>query len=313
MAENSKIEWTDHTANFWWGCLKVSPGCANCYAETWSKRYGKVIWGPPETTEREYKKGVWNNVVKWNKEAKKNNVRKRVFVQSMADFFEDHPQVVEWRTRALQLMVDCLWLDFQVLTKRPENINRMVEQSTGFSDAAMYFHAARNVWIGTSVEDQKTADERIPHLLRVPATVRFLSCEPLLGPINLGLDGITPKYISARYKPVGELIDWAIVGGESGPNARPMNPNWARALRDQCQVAGVAFFFKQWGAWAWSGQWIDYPEFERDELPRQRPRHVFDNGTVMYKVGKKAAGRLLDGQEWNEMPSGGWVEAEDRK
>lgn len=255
MAENSKIEWTTHTANFWWGCMKVSDGCKNCYAETWANRWGKSIWGPAATTEREYKKAAWVDLPKWNAQAKAEGVRRRVFVQSMADFFEDHPQVAPWRAAALQLMQKCRYLDFQVLTKRPENINSMIEQATGFSDSEMWFYTAPHVWIGTSIENQETADERIPELLSVPAAVHFLSCEPLLGPVSLASFAFNN-------------IDWVIVGGESGPPARPINPDWARSLRDQCQAANIPYFFKQWGG-----------------------------------VNKKLTGRLLDGVEWSQFPA----------
>lgn len=232
MAENSAIEWTTHTSNFWWGCFKVSDGCKNCYAETWANRWGKSIWGPPSTTKREYKKAAWRDVPKWDKQARAAGVRHRVFVQSMADFFEDHPQVIQWRRDAMALMSQCTNLDFQVLTKRPENIGRMMplEWCIKWPD---------HIWAGTSVENQATADERIPHLLEVPARVRFLSMEPLLGPVNLDL-----AFYSGSLWP-GNGIQWVIVGGESGPGKRPMNLAWARSIRDQCKAAGVPFFMKQ--------------------------------------------------------------------
>jgi protein gp37 len=233
MAQNSAIEWTDHTANFWWGCFKVSDGCKNCYAETLSNRYGKSIWGPPKTTGRELKKGIWKELPKWNEQARESGQRRRVFVQSMADFFEDHPQVTEWRWNAICLMEQCKSLDFQVLTKRPENILSMVPVSWQRNDWPS------NVWIGTSVENQETADQRIPELLKIPAKVRFLSCEPLLGPIDFY------KVTSPASRETLRGIQWVIVGGESGPHARPMHPAWARSIRDQCQAAGVPFFMKQ--------------------------------------------------------------------
>lgn len=236
--KNSKIEWTDHTANFWWGCVKVSPGCQHCYAESWANRWGKSIWGPAATTEREYKKAAWHDVPKWNAEAKATGIRRRVFVQSMSDFFEDHPQVAPWRAAALQLMQECRYLDFQVLTKRPENVNRMVERATGFSDSEMWFRTVPNVWLGTSVENQEAADKRIPELLKVPAKIHFLSCEPLLGPVDLtqALRGTDTDV---------DAIDWVIAGAESGHGARAMSLNWVRGLRDQCVSADVPFFFKQ--------------------------------------------------------------------
>lgn len=230
--ENSKIEWTDNSANFWWGCMKVSLGCQHCYAESWANRWGKSIWGPASTTEREYKKAAWVDIPKWNEQAKAAGVRKRVFVQSMADFFEDHPQVLPWRNKALWLMAECTNLDFQVLTKRPENIMQMLPSEWG--------SVPDHIWIGTSVENQETADKRIPDLLRVPAAVHFLSCEPLLGPVDLGF-----PFVSDNPYMMQEHVNWVIAGGESGPSSRPTNPEWLRSLRDQCVAAGVPFFMKQ--------------------------------------------------------------------
>jgi protein gp37 len=246
--QNSKIEWTDHTANFWWGCFKVSPGCQHCYAETLAHRYQKNIWGPVSTTDRELKVGIWKELPKWNAKAKSDGVRRRVFVQSMSDFFEAHPQVLNVRQRALELMLKCDWLDFQVLTKRPENILRMTPK---------WFQNdwPENVWPGTSVENQEMADLRIPELLKIPAKVRFLSMEPLLGPVDLfdiaagiyELDCLRGKYGEhARPQADCAKVDWVIVGGESGPKRRLFNPAWARAIRDQCVAVGVPFFMKQW-------------------------------------------------------------------
>lgn len=276
MADGSKIEWTDNTANFWWGCFKVSPGCTNCYADTLANRWGKSIWGPAKTTDRELKKGVWAELPKWNERAKASGKRERVFVMSMGDFFEDHPQVTEWRDKALALIQECKHLDFQVLTKRPENVVSMIEcaNSHSFSDAEMWFYANPHVWIGTSVEDQEQADKRIPELLRIPAAVRFLSMEPLLGPVDLRGQEATERGLTIghdwltgeewqhsdifgggkdiwKYDPefdeYGDArIHWVIVGGESGHGKRPFNPDWARAIRDQCAAAGVPFFMKQW-------------------------------------------------------------------
>jgi len=319
MGEQTNIAWTDSTANFWWGCVKVSDGCKNCYAETWANRWGKSIWGPAATTEREYKKTAWKDVPKWNAEAEAAGVRRRVFVQSMSDFFEDHPQVLPWRNKALQLMQECRHLDFQVLTKRPENINRMIEQATGLGDSEMWFYTAPHVWIGTTVENQEQADRRIPHLLNVPAHVRFLSCEPLLGPVNLtGFNG--PLW---GRLPANQFIHWVICGGESGHGARPMHPEWARSLRDQCQAAGVPFFFKQWGEWAdmshsqivasgpavsasgnvhdWMCQNVTFADNTKRTIDAHSwTPHATD---LMYRVGKHAAGNKLDGVEYQQFPA----------
>lgn len=241
MASNSAIEWTDHTANFWWGCVKVSPGCQNCYAETLVNRYGhQGIWGPAKTTRRELKKGIWSELPKWNERAKAEGVRRRIFVQSMSDFFEDHPDVVEWRERAWELMFTCSHLDYQILTKRPENVRRMVPPFF------LKFWPV-NFWIGTSVEDQERADERIPHLLNVPAHVRFLSCEPLLGPVDLWRNktGAVGSHDWDGAPAYSEIVNWVIVGGESGPRKRPMDLEWARDIRYQCRAAKIPFFMKQ--------------------------------------------------------------------
>ncbi len=229
--ENSKIEWCDHTANFWWGCFKVSPGCKNCYAETLANRYGKNIWGPVETTDREQKTGIWTELPKWNKQAEREGKRRRVFVQSMSDFFEDHLQVIEPRIRAMRLIEDLTSLDFLILTKRPENVGYM-------AGAWMETGWPVNVWLGTSVENQEMADMRIPKLLRIPAKVRFLSMEPLLERVEIhryALGGLITT----------DPLSWVIVGGESGNKRRPFDVAWARAIRDQCQAAGVPFFMKQ--------------------------------------------------------------------
>ena len=251
MSENSKIEWTTHTCNFWWGCFKVSPGCTNCYAETLSKRYGKDIWGPASTTERQRTKGPWRDILKWNKAAADKDEPTYVFVQSMSDFFEDHPQVAEWREEAMEILESCENLTIQLLTKRPENIPSM---------APHWMEAwPAHIWIGTSVENQKYARKRINWLEIIPAKVRFLSVEPLLGPVDLDewigdcLDcdalicihrklGTVNHYRDGDERPA---FDWVIVGGESGHNKRPMDLAWARSLRDQCANAGVPFFFKQ--------------------------------------------------------------------
>jgi protein gp37 len=289
--QNSKIEWTDHTFNPWWGCQRVSPGCEHCYAETLAHRYNFKVWGPAKTTgRREMSANYWKQPIKWNKEAGKEGVRRRVFCASMADVFEDHP-AVEWpRTNLWGLIETTPNLDWLLLTKRPENIISMIPP-------AWQKRGPRNVWYGTSAEDQKRLDERLPHLLAVPAQVRFLSCEPLLGPINLGLFRLgTGGY--GTTAPLWCGLQWVIVGGESGPGARLMHPDWARSLRDQCQATGsegTRFFFKQWGEYA--------PFFGRpSEWPERIPRFTFDDGQDMMRLGKHNAGRTLDGRTWDQFP-----------
>lgn len=259
MAENSGIEWTDNTFNPWWGCVRVSPGCEHCYAETLAVTRRKLpVWGPARTTDRKMmSEEYWKGPVKWNKRAEKNGVRERVFCASMADVFEAHPGVVVARERLFRLIEATPMLDWQLLTKRPENVMDMVPEA--WRDA---FPA--NVWIGTSVENQRYADERIPELLKIPARVRFLSCEPLLGPVDLsavpwrhgamaakGWKGVLRVHSEPDdfvYWSQRDAIQWVIVGGESGDGARPFDVAWARSIVRECQQAGVAVFVKQMGA-----------------------------------------------------------------
>ena len=286
--ENSAIEWTTHTFNPWMGCTKVSPGCKFCYAETlMDTRYGKVKWGPQGRRVRT-SDANWRKPLAWNRAAEFARKRARVFCASLADVFEvkvdQAAAMTGWRAELWNLIGQTPWLDWLLLTKRPEFVGRMVppEWMTGYWPA--------NVWIGTSVENQEYAEKRIPELLKVPAAVRFLSCEPLLGQVDLTAAG-------AIYNGEYPGVNWVIVGGESGRDARPMHPDWARSLRDQCQAAGVPFFFKQWGEWSET-----YPL----GTPLQKRGCVWtapwDDGVQMWRVGKKRAGRLLDGREWNELP-----------
>lgn len=221
MATDSKIEWTTHTFNPWWGCTKVSDGCKFCYAETLSTRYGHDCWGPRKK-RRTFGEKHWQEPLKWNSDAERKGERYRVFCASMADVFDEAAPVRE-RERLWELIRVTPNLDWQVLTKRPQLIaNHLPDDwEDGYS----------NVWLGTSVEDERVL-QRISDLIQVPATVHFLSVEPLIGPINsLPLDD----------------IEWVIVGGESGPKARPMEPDWVESIYQQCLEAQVPFFFKQWG------------------------------------------------------------------
>jgi protein gp37 len=253
MGQTTCIAWTDHTANFWWGCQRVSPGCEHCYAEHLAVTRRKLpVWGPPSTTERKYIASAWRDVPKWNAAAIRDGVRRRLFVSSMADIFEDHPQVAQWRADALALLATCTGLDVQLLTKRPENIARMVPPSWLTTWPA-------HVWIGCTVEDQKRAAQRIPHLLAVPARVRFLSCEPLLESVDLRNGPLNrwsaPTARDASGSPVewtdpcaGLIpVEWVIVGGESGFGARLFAIEWARSIVWQCRAARVPVFVKQMG------------------------------------------------------------------
>ncbi|MDD5198988.1 MAG: phage Gp37/Gp68 family protein [Terrimicrobiaceae bacterium] len=219
--ENTEISWTDNTFNPWMGCTKVSAGCQNCYAETTSLRTGKKLWGsgiPRHRTSEKY----WAKPLKWNAKAIKAGNRPRVFVASMADVF-DAEVAATWRDDLWNLIRECPALDWQLLTKRPENISGMLPADWG--------DGWRNVWLGTTVENQDMAKLRVPILREIPAAVRFISCEPLIGYVAVPLDG----------------IHWVICGGESGARYRPMKHSWAAFLRDLCVEEGIPFHFKQWG------------------------------------------------------------------
>lgn len=322
MSDNTAIEWTDHTFNPWWGCARVSPACRFCYADTLAKRYGHEVWrrhGP----RRILSEANWARPIKWNRDAERTGQPLKVFCASMADVFEAHPQVVEARIRLWRLIEETPWLIWQLLTKRPENIAEMAPWGDAWP---------ANVWIGTSVENQRYAEERIPHILRIPATI-FLSCEPLIGDVDLTRiarpsakqPDLVWDVLGRRYGVPGRLqagltrgVDWVIAGGESGQKARPSHPGWFQSLRDQCVSAGVPFFFKQHGEWAPHRK----PEWPADDVWRNPKRHCWvssDNGKTkpfdafngidfdgwahVSRVGKKEAGRLLDGREWSEFPS----------
>lgn len=243
MGESTAIGWTDHTFNPWWGCTRVSPGCQNCYAESFAKRTGNDVWGT--SPRRFFGDKHWREPLKWAARAFEAGERRKVFCASMADVFEDHPDVIKSRHRLFELIdrTAVAGLDWLLLTKRPELIGRFADHWTypGIIDPDRGFGEydtdwPSNVWIGTTVEDQDRAKSRLDDFLLFGkgAAVRFLSCEPLLEEIDL-----TPWF--------DEGIDWVICGGESGPRHRPLDLDHARSLRDQCQAFGVPFFFKQVG------------------------------------------------------------------
>jgi protein gp37 len=248
MAENSKIQWTDATFNIVWGCSKVSDGCKNCYADTLSHRYGFDVWGK-DKERRTFGGKHWNEPLKWNREAEKAGVIKRVFCSSMCDVFEDHPIVEQERQKLWPLIESTPHLDWLLLTKRPENMRAF----------APWEWWPDNVVAMTSVEND-TVLERVGHLLTVPASRLGLSCEPLLGPVELKTVGCNAIGVNIHRYPIwitgggGSVpvtltprIHWVIVGGESGAGARPMNIEWAMELRRQCASANVPFFMKQLG------------------------------------------------------------------
>jgi protein gp37 len=224
------IEWARYTLNPWIGCTKVSPGCVNCYAENQQDtRFHRVNWGRGKPRSRT-SEATWRKTLQWDREAELAGRRGRVFCASLADVFD--PEVpLEWRSDLFKLVEATPNLDWLLLTKRPENVARMIAQIATPTCQAWEKTPPYNVWIGTSVEDQTRANERIPELLEVSARIRFLSVEPLLSPVDL--------------RPFLFRLDWVIVGGESGPGCRPMNVEWARSIRDQCHEAGVQFFMKQ--------------------------------------------------------------------
>jgi protein gp37 len=272
MAKDSRIEWTHHTFNPWWGCVKVSPACAHCYAETWAHRLGMGLWG--RSAERRFPGAdYWRQPIRWNKDALRAGERRRVFCASMADVFEGRAELNEWREKLWPLIDATPQLDWLLLTKRPQNVRRMVPWDTVWPT---------NVWLGTTAENQKFADLRIPQLLAARARVHFISAEPLLGRVSF-------------RKWVG--IDWVIAGGESGRGARPTDPEWVRALRDECNEGDIAFHFKQWGHWAPS---VPKGTSAREQIELQP--HGGDRRSVLYAIGKTAAGRILDGRTWDEMP-----------
>ena len=271
MAANTKIEWADHTFNPWVGCTKISPGCDHCYAEGWAKRTGDAaLW---QGNRRRTSDANWRLPLKWNREAEAAGVRRRVFCASLADMFDNQAEV-SWRHALWELIHDTPHLDWLLLTKRPQNIAKMLP-NYDTHPLPDWGQGWPNVWLGTTVENQAEADRRIPLLLGVPAAKRFLSCEPLLGPVDLtavqqtvdpGFFGDCLQWYHKGYCHEIEgisypTIDWVIAGGESGPGARPMHPNWARSLRDQCAAAGVPFLFKQWGEWAPADRPIGPPTY----------------------------------------------------
>lgn len=319
MSENSKIEWTDHTFNPWEGCQKVGPGCDHCYAETRNARFGggtAINWGPG-APRRRTSAANWRKPLHWN--AVHSNFhyqhgrRQRVFCASLADVF-DNAVDPAWRADLFALIRQTPNLDWLLLTKRIGNVPSMLA-------AIGVAHLPGNVWLGATVVNQSEADRDIPKLIAIEARFRFLSMEPLLGPVDLerpmpgpDLDQGSGAKICQPWK-IQSGIDWVIVGGESGPGARPMHPDWARDLRDQCAGAGVPFLFKQWGEWTpgenverhtgvvSTADWFaDKWMFGACDLASEGG-HI-DDEPALYRVGKKAAGRHLDGRTHDDFPRG---------
>ena len=340
----TKIEWADYTFNPWIGCTKVSEGCANCYAERdFDKRRGYAKWGSAGTRVKT-SEANWNKPRAWNRKAEKEGVRYRVFCASLSDVFEDwqhatrnhngnlifkkrneigeyvssqsefpspplsHVSLNDLRRDLFELIDETPFLDWLLVTKRPENILKMwpdnmipmgpIESRRVWAGEGSQNHR-HNVWLVASVENQEQADKRIPELLKCRdlSPVLGLSCEPLLGPVDL-TDYITGATVrSDNGYPL--TIDWVIAGGESGPNARPMHPDWIRSLCGQCDVAEVPFFFKQWGEWCRGNQANDalVDRIDRWDGPTMQECWDYD-----YRFGKQWTGRELDGVEWSDFP-----------
>lgn len=389
MGDNTAIEWTNATWNPTVGCTIVSPGCTNCYAMGQAARLLDGNPATPhykDTTRRVNGNAVWTGKLalapddillqplKWKRP-------RMIFVNSMSDLFHESVHD-EWIDEVFAVMALAPQHTFQVLTKRADRMRdyfagdrwrredpvcaaiKQVATLVHPHDPIAAYNMAwdapgggctplfplPNVWLGVSAEDQARADERIPDLLATPAAVRFISAEPLLGPIDFRsidadgesvMDVLYPRtweeewedwrdtepteeqaresffdWFSLGTMPTGRMhhrLDWVIVGGESGPGARPMHPDWARSIRDQCAAAGVPFFFKQWGEWTpgvnvaqqhgivQTARWFDGRwSFSKEDLSRS-DGHI-DDEPDLYRVGKKRAGRLLDGVEHNAMP-----------
>lgn len=399
----TKISWTDHTINFWWGCTQVSPACKNCYAAAMGTRFGPKLFGRPvlwgagkprferlQAARKEALKlnanaercriihgipmirsgsvqnvgepvhGVFVGDVRIPLKKRETTVipvseweaapiyRPRVFVNSMSDWLDDEVPI-EWLAYLLETIHLCPGLDFQLLTKRPENwqerilwVEKMARQSClgvprtvedfDWKNASDFYEwitdwttinaLPPNVWIGCTAENQEWANKRIHHLLKIPAKVRFLSCEPLLSPIDLSI-WITPemqvegmhfngdrealkeeKFASAFVSMITSYVrqefgfHWVITGGESGGHARPSHPDWFLSLRDQCAAAGIPFFLKQWGEW-----------ISQEDIPQVVPTaktyqgHKHEDGTLMLRLGTSLAGHLLDGIEHHAFPA----------
>jgi protein gp37 len=336
MSAQTKIEWADSTWNPWIGCTRVSPACDDCYAarSTPARRYG-IQWGAGRPRRRT-SVANWKLPLRWNKaefyacpdcgwrgegwmcgnavgnggsirgcKGEPVRARRRVFCASLADWL-DNEVPIEWLVDLLDLIRLTPNLDWLLLTKRigawrfrllAAEIHASNDQFVNERGAELgiwlrgwlFDSPPPNVWLGATVVNQEEADRDIPKLLRVPARVRFLSIEPMLGAVDLTRLLFFQRAARPSDAPRAPSIDWIICGGESGPHARPMHPDWVRSLRDQCAVAGVPFLFKQWGEWA--------------------PNYLTENGERiestmwMDRMGKKAAGRQLDGREHSEFPA----------
>lgn len=334
MGAETKIEWTrnaagdpGHTFNIAWGCDKVSPACKFCYAESLSKRWGFDVWGPA-APRRTFPEKHWREPLAWNAAAEKAGRVASVFCSSMCDLFEDHPTIIAELARLWPLIRATPHLRWLLLTKRAHRIAASLPADWG--------DGFPNVWLGVTGENQECLDERWAHLCRIPARVRFISAEPLLSRLDIehlqvgaclgckgagetaghyGTDDGCEQCEDCRGTGEDENnlgCQWVIVGGESGRQARPMHPDWPEDLRKHCTNLGISYFFKQWGEWSplgphdgadcvvtIDGRSMPLTRAALELADREAPVR---GATRMYRVGKGAAGRLLAGREWNEIP-----------
>lgn len=291
----SSIEWTDFTHNLWWGCQEVGdpegdngidPACDGCYARVraenpywWGKQTLFPVWGQ-DVGRRFFEEKHYLEPLKWNRAAEKAGIQKRAFCMSMGDWAEGrHDQQPLLSKYLYPLIEQTPWIIWLLLTKRPQIAATIVPEHWRRDGWP------RNAWPGTTAANQKWWDIRLPHLMKIPASHHFVSVEPMMGHIDMG-----------PHRP-----EWVICGGQSGAKAKPMNPEHPRSLRDQCMAASIPYFFKQWGEF---GMTAEHGFGGRERLVTQTFSHGDGTGTEMIRVGKKTAGRLLDGREWNEFPKG---------
>jgi protein gp37 len=274
MAESTHIEWTDRTFNPWTGCQKISPGCDNCYAEGWSKRSGHVQWGnhPRKRTTEAY----WKAPIAWQRDAaefeRNHKRRQRVFCASLADVFDNQVEPA-WRADLFEIIRLTPNLDWQLLTKRPQNIQKMLPADWGPKGWP-------NVWLGFTAEDQIRFEQRKKFMELIPSAVWFISYEPAIGPLRIANTDPHP--------------DWLIIGGESGHGARPLDPKWVDGILDDCRELNIAPFFKQWG------QYENNPLTGQLNLPKAKMKDHDPFGK---------GGGLVTGEIVRKFPSNGRVVA----
>ena len=328
MADTTNIEWADATLNYWIGCTQIAPACDNCYALTWGKRFG-VKWGnhprhrTAETTRKKLHK-YQRNAAKFFAE---HGRRQRIFINSLSDFF-DNQVPEEWRAEAWEDFRQCPDLDILLLTKRPQNIIKMLPD--------FWDEIKDNIWCGTTAENQEAVETNIPYLIKIDCAVRFVSYEPALGPVNFTRIKVEEGYLDAlqnymavdvgggyfdNFPTFSNGVDWVIAGGESGPNARPAHPDWFRSVRDQCELAEIPHLFKQWGEHLpWE---LEIAPFWESQNGQHEDSHTlfpgdmdsdpnWDDGlwavndgeahAAFQRIGKKNTGRKLDGVTHDGFP-----------